>query len=229
MSASNGEDRGSPPVGGDGPEGLESLLLYHVRRLGGDEPSRESFRYVFEVYYDRVRRFFLARGWAGEDARDLTQDTFIRVHQGRGTFATLDDFKAWLFRIARNVHFNAKRDRHAAKRNPYEESLEERLEEHGAEIADPAAGAEPGPLADFLERELRAVVAAALRELPPKMRRCYLLHLRHGWTYREIGEFLGIAEGTVKAHIFQARRRVAERVAAYREATRFRDRGEDEP
>lgn len=229
MSAPNGEDRGSPPVGDECSERTEALLLHHARRVGAPDPPNESLQYVFEVYYGRVRRFFTRRGWRPEEAQDLTQSTFIRVYRGRGLFTTVDDFTAWLFRIALNVHFNAQRKDHAGKRNPREESLDQWLEDRGPALPDPAVPAGAGPLEDYLALELRGVAAVAVREMPDKMRRCFLLHLHQDWTYREIADDMGIAEGTVKAHIFQARRRVAERIEAYRAATGLGRSGAGEP
>lgn len=207
MPASNGEGAGSPA----------SLLLHHVRRLGRGRESAESFRFVYDHYFDRVRWFFANRGHSFEDARDLSQDTFVRVYKGRerGVFESTDDFDAWLFQIALNVHRNALRARHAAKRHAPEESLDQWIEERGEAPPGPEEARESDPLDDFLDRELKTVVARRLKELPPKMRHCYLLSLHHDWTYRQIAEHVGIQEGTVKAHVFQARRKLEDLVAPY--------------
>lgn len=208
MPGSNGEDAGSPA----------SLLLHHIRRLGrGAESSEcsESFRFVYEHYHDRVRSFFSYRGHPAEVARELSQDTFIRVYRGRGVFESTDDFKAWLFQIALNVHRNFLRARYTAKRNAPEDSLDQWIEERGEAPAGPEEDRRPSPLDDFLDRELKVVVARGLQELPPKMRRCYLLSLHHEWTYGEVAEHLQISEGTVKAHVFQARRKLDELIAPY--------------
>ena len=215
MPSSNGDDRGSPPPpAGDRPEG-PSILLGHIRRLGQEPPHPESDQHVYRTYCRRVEKFFAHRGYRPEDARDLTQETFIRVYGGRGNFDSIDAFAGWLFRIAINVHRNEQRARHAAKRDKPEESLDQRLEEHGWEPDDPDEGWSASPLERYLVRERQAVATGALRDLPPKMRQCYLFSLQGQWTYREIGELLGIAEGTVKAHIHQARKRVLERLEAY--------------
>jgi RNA polymerase sigma-70 factor (ECF subfamily) len=205
MPGSNGEDAGSPA----------SLLLHHIRRLGRGAESSESFRFVYQHYYDRVRGFFSNRGHPVEEARELSQDTFIRVYRGRGVFESTDDFKAWLFQIALNVHRNSLRARHTAKRHAPEDSLDQWIEERGEAPAGPEEDQNPSPLDDFLDRELKVVVARGLKELPPKMRRCYLLSLHQEWTYREVAEHLEISEGTVKAHVFQARRKLDELIAPY--------------
>jgi len=195
----------------------DSFLLHHVRELGRGRATQEGFRSVYDTYYDSVRRFFRRLGHDVEEARDLTQDTFLRVYQGRGVFETSKDFKAWLFRIALNVHLNALRARHSAKRNAAEKSLDQWIEEHGSPPPAPSEGPNASPLDDALDHERMVVLGVAVKKLPPQMRRCCLLHFRHGWSYREIADVLRISEGTVKAHVFQARSKLDSLMAPYLE------------
>ncbi len=216
MPDSNGDDRSTAPAGPAQAARTASLLLGHIRRLGANPPPPESFHVVFRTYYGKVQQFFSSRGYDPDQARDLTQDTFLRVYRGRGVFESTEAFNGWLFKIATHVHRNAQRALHAAKRNQAEESLDVWIETRGWEPADAEKRWSANPLEKFLALELRAVVGEALKELPPKMRRCFLLSLQGSWTYREIGKLLGIAEGTVKAQIFQARQRVSDRIESYR-------------
>ena len=223
MPSPNGDDKSSPGAGERDRAQPPSILLGHIRRLGrlGDTPPPpESFRFVYQAYHGKVRQFFARHGYGPEEARDLTQDTFVRVYRRGGDFESTKAFTGWLFQIAVNVHRNAQRALHAAKRDRPEESLDRWIEDRGWEPADTEAGWSTDPLQRFLARELRAVAAEALKDLPPKMRRCYLFSLQERWTYGEIAQLLEIAEGTVKAHIFQARKRVGERIEAYRRGRR---------
>jgi RNA polymerase sigma-70 factor (ECF subfamily) len=215
MPASHGEDAASRDPGEAGPDAPASLLLHHARLVGQGAGGEESFRFVYQACYERVRRFFSRRGYGPEDCRDLTQKTFLRVHQGRATFETTQELAAWLFRIAVNVHHNAQRSRFAAKRRAFEISLEQWTEEHGSAPPEAERGRSATPLDEFLDRERQVVLAGALQELPPKMRRCCLLYFHQEWTHREIAEHLAIAEGTVKAHIHQARKKLGDRMEPY--------------
>ena len=68
---------------------------------------------------------------------------------------------------------------------------------------------------DAAERaDARAHLGAALAALTATRRAVVLLHDVEGWTHREIGDHLGIAEGTVRAHLFWARRALRERLSA---------------
>lgn len=185
-------------------------LLPHIRRMGRAESSRESFQEVFEAYYDRVRHFFLGRGLAPEECRDLIQETFLRVYQGKGVFGSTGEFEAWLFQIALNVYRNAKRAKYAVKRNVHEESLDQWMEEHREGVPGRGGEAWSNPLEQFLDRERRFLLASALTRLPRQMRRCMVLRIHHELKYRDIADKLEISVETVKAHLYQGKQRLQE-------------------
>lgn len=185
-------------------------LLDHIRRIGRADPPKEDFQRIFEVYYDRVRYFFLRRGLAPERSRDLTQETFLRVFQGKGVFGSTGEFEAWLFQIALNVYRNAQRAEHAAKRSIYEESLDAWMKQHQEGIPERDEDAWKNPLDRFLEQEQRLLLAEALGKLPAQMRRCMVLRIHHELKYREIAERVDISVETVKAHLYQGRQRLQE-------------------
>jgi RNA polymerase sigma factor (sigma-70 family) len=64
------------------------------------------------------------------------------------------------------------------------------------------------PLDEMIEQSGREELARALDELPEQMRRCCLLRYGRGLKYKEIAEELGISIETVKAHLFQGRKRL---------------------
>lgn len=188
-------------------------MLDHVRRVGEPAYSGDSFRVVADAYYDRVRYFFEGRGLKPDRSRELTQETFRRVFTGKGIFESIEEFEGWLFRIALNVFRNQRRNRRAIKRNAGEESLEQWIEEHPSGIPERPAVGVKNPLERYIDRERKIMLAEALRTLPPKMRCVMLLRLHHEFKYREIAEHLGISVQTVKAHLYQGRKRLHERLA----------------
>lgn len=182
-----------------------------VEPLSKQNPHEKRFRRLFERLYRPVTHFFTHRGFSPEDCRDLTQETFFRVYRGMKTFRGEAGLKTWVFTIATNIYRNEIRDRHAEKRSADEVSLEEALEQ-----GRPVFGASPvepvDELQDPLDRVLTDERARLLREavvdLPPRMRQCVLLWLDQGLRYREIAVLLQVTEDTVKAQLFQARRRL---------------------
>ena len=77
-----------------------------------------------------------------------------------------------------------------------------------------AASPAQGPLREAERADARAHLAAALATLTDVRREVVLLHDLEGWSHREIGEHLGLAEGTVRAHLFWARRDLRRRLSA---------------
>ena len=68
---------------------------------------------------------------------------------------------------------------------------------------------------DNVDPDLRAKLRAAIENLPAGSRASVILHDIEGYTHAEIGEMLGIAEGTSKARLFDARNRLKKALAAY--------------
>ena len=77
-------------------------------------------------------------------------------------------------------------------------------------LPESARSAGPTPLASTERSELRGILREALGELTELQREIVLLHDVEGWKHREIAELIGVAEGTVRAHLFHARRAMRE-------------------
>lgn len=153
-------------------------------------------RAAFEVIYraEAGRVFALCLRLTGDRARaeEYTQDVFVRAWERLATFRGESALSSWLHRLAVNVVFQ---DRRAERRR-------HRRVEPGAEGLDaPARPREPGDRLD-LERAIAA--------LPPGARQVFVLHDIEGYGHAEIGELLGIAPGTSKAHLHRARRHLRE-------------------
>jgi RNA polymerase sigma-70 factor (ECF subfamily) len=148
---------------------------------------------VSALYHARFQSLFryLDRLTGDPDlAKDLAQDTFVRLHR-RGTMP--DDPRAWLATVATNLF----RDQRRQARRRAELVLEHGVETHANE---PAAAD-----ADALVRETRLQVRAALDALPERDRA--LLLLRHeGYSYRELARAVGVAESSVGTLLVRATR-----------------------
>jgi RNA polymerase sigma-70 factor (ECF subfamily) len=180
----------------------------------GDDPQH-AFHKLFEIYYRPLWRFFARRGFPGEDCHDLTQETFIRVYTGMDGFRGEARFETWLFRIATNTYRKSLRYGAAEKRAGQEVSLQEPegggLRNDAETACDPdfpGAAQAPEPLEDVLDRERRQALLAAVTELPSQMRRCVVLRVYQELAYKEIAAVMQVSIETVKAHLFQARKRL---------------------
>jgi RNA polymerase sigma factor (sigma-70 family) len=124
-------------------------------------------------------------------ARDLVQDTFIRLHR-RG--AMPDDPPAWLATVATNLF----RDQRRQTRRRTELVTQHAAD--AAELTEP-----PTADADLLVHETRSRARKALDALPERERT--LLLLRHeGYSYRELARAVGVAESSVGTLLVRATR-----------------------
>lgn len=138
-----------------------------------------------------------------EAARDVVQETFIKVLLARGSYRPGGRFKAWLFAIARNTARDAQRAQAREQLSSEEEDLRfETLPHAGPSPADELAG-----------RELAEVVARAVERLPEPFRESILLAKYAGLPYGEIARRQGVSVGTVKARVFRAVARLRKSLA----------------
>lgn len=189
-------------------------------RAAGDDGA-QAFHRLFELYYRPVWRFFARRGFPHEECHDLTQETFVRVYTGMDGFRGEARFETWLFRIALNTYRKALRYRGADKRAGREFSLEAanggvRNEAEAADEATlPMADPPRQPLDDVLGNEKRRALKAAVAALPDQMRRCVVMRIYQELAYKEIAGAMRVSIETVKAHLFQARRRLRAALAEH--------------
>jgi RNA polymerase sigma-70 factor, ECF subfamily len=177
-----------------------------ARLQAAGSPREEDFRRLFDLYYPRVLHFFARRGFPPQDCQDLTQETFLGIYRGIGTFRRDARFETWLFRIATNAYRKRLRHGTAGKR----EGQEVPLEPEGAPDAR-----EPSADEEMLRRERSRRLREAVEKLPEQMRRCLTLRVYQEMKYREIAALLRLSPETVKVHLFQARRRLREELGPY--------------
>jgi RNA polymerase sigma-70 factor, ECF subfamily len=174
-------------------------VIWVARCLRGDTRAFEAL-----VHKHQRALFALALHLMGdyEDARDATQNTFIRAYERLETFDPNRKFFSWIYRIAVNECLNLKRARRVHE--PVTEALE--------------AGS---PLRDALETdELSVIVRKALAELTSEQREVVILKYFADLSYGEISQTLGVPEKTIKSRLFEARQRLGARLGTSRGHTR---------
>ncbi len=163
----------------------ERLAELMVAYQGGDLAA---FDALFAELSVPLRNYLasLARDLArGED---LMQETFLQMHRSRQTYMPGRPVKPWAFGIARHVFLMSRRT--AMRRSRHETNPREELPEMPV-----AALAELFPARDGLGQAL-ALVSENRRE-------ALLLHHIWGFTFREIGDMLGITERAAKLRAFR--------------------------
>jgi RNA polymerase sigma-70 factor (ECF subfamily) len=130
-----------------------------------------------------------------QDADDVVQETFIRVHRALPGFRWESSFRTWIITIATRQALNY---RERLLKAP--ESLD--AQEEGFE--HPALRTESNQATQLLDDEARRLLALALPKLPPRQKQALTLKLQNDWKYERIAQEMGTSVGSVKAHIFHA-------------------------
>ena len=129
-----------------------------------------------------------------EDARDVTQNAFIRAYEHLDSFDPDRRFFSWIYRIAVNESLNLRRTR-----RPQEE----------LGVGLQAAGGQAEAIKAIEAHETSARVEQALGRLTEEYREVIVLHYFAELSYEEISHAIGVPEKTVKSRLFSARQRLA--------------------
>jgi RNA polymerase sigma-70 factor, ECF subfamily len=141
----------------------------------------------------------------GEEARDLTQETFLRAFQSINRFRGDASLKTWIYRIAINQARNRWRWWRRRKRD-----VTVSLDATDDQNDQPLSATIPGdnslnPEQETLAREREGQLRNALLELRSAFREAVVLRDVEGFSYEEIAEMLQISIGTVKSRIARGR------------------------
>lgn len=163
------------------------------RYADGDDSA---FGAVHAALETRLRTFLLRLARSEAMADDLLQETFLRIHRARGSFAEGARLVPWSYAIARNVYIDHTR------------SPSRQRERVAATDDEPGVDAPTGPDADgeqvSIARDLARVVEATLAKLPPNQREAFVLLRYEGMSVADAAEVLGATEGAVKLRAFHA-------------------------
>src|SRR5205807_4864187 len=201
--------------GEDSPD--DTSLVRDARR--GDA---QAFRSLVERYQRRVYQLALGMVRDPDEAMDITQETFVRVHRYLPSFKGDSSFFTWTYRIATNLCLDSARKRGRTERVDLDESDAE-IEAH----MDPPSAALAGPHRAALNAELKSKIDEALAGLSENHRAILLLREVEGLSYEELARTLGIRKGTVMSRLFHARLKMQRKLREYL-ADEVKDEGEGE-
>jgi RNA polymerase sigma-70 factor, ECF subfamily len=132
------------------------------------------------------------------DARDLTQEAFIRVYRAWRSFVPGTSFLSWVYRIVTNLH----RDELRRRKGRY---LEEIPEDNAPQAYGGDRPLAATPIDDLVERQLGETMSKALHSLSPDQRQVLVLADIEEYSYQEIAEIVGCSIGTVRSRLHRAR------------------------
>jgi RNA polymerase sigma-70 factor (ECF subfamily) len=159
------------------------------RSQKGDE---EAFRELVERYEKRAYWVACNMVHSHEEARDITQEAFLRVYRSIDRFKLKMNFYTWLYQIVMNLSIDRLR-RQAIFRPASLDSIGERQDTQEA------------PDANIERTELRETVRRVLDKLAPKYKAVITLRDIEGLSCREIAEIVGCTHATVRWRLHRAR------------------------
>jgi RNA polymerase sigma-70 factor, ECF subfamily len=181
-----------------------------VRRAQAGD--RAAFRRLFDLYHRRVYQMAVAMLRHPQDAHDVVQEAFVRVHRHLPDFQGNSSFYTWLYRISMNLVYDQLRK--TQRQVDYDDTLGRAEDGHDASHLTPVIdGADPGRT--HARKELAAEIQTALATLPEHHRQVILLREVEGLSYEEIAKIMNVPKGTIMSRLFHARRKMQRALAGY--------------
>jgi RNA polymerase sigma-70 factor (ECF subfamily) len=146
-----------------------------------------------------------------EDARDVVQETFIKVFQNIGQFQSQAKFSTWVYRIVVNqclMHIRRQRGKSVAMDSSVKGSEEEQLP---LDLSD----WRPNPEEQYTESELRELLTRLLQNLPPALRVVFIMHDIEEQSLQEVADALDLSLSAVKTRALRARLYLRERLTRH--------------
>ncbi len=171
-------------------------LLLGRALQAGDDAALDA---LIEKYREPLFRFICRYVRDRETARDLLQETFVRLYFGIGRFKPRSQFNTWLYSIATNLC----RDQARSKKHR-QAQITDSIDDAG--FLHPPASGDHEPDVEAERNERLNALDDAIAELPHDLRTALLLCALEGRSYRECGALLGITAKAVESRIYRARK-----------------------
>jgi RNA polymerase sigma-70 factor (ECF subfamily) len=176
--------------------------------------SELDFPTIYETYQPKILRY-LSHFIGESEAEDLTQETFVKVHQSLGGFRGEAQLSAWIYRIATNAALDRLRSPSFQRiiqdpLNPQSPDCEPEMDDRNAWTG------EKTPLVEhqIFRKEMNECVRGFVEKLPEDYRTVLILSEFEGLRNSEIAEILDVTLDTVKIRLHRARERLREELSA---------------
>jgi RNA polymerase sigma-70 factor, ECF subfamily len=161
----------------------------------------EAFGVLAQRHKEWLTRLLYHLFWNREEAEDGAQEVLLRLWLARRTYQATANLRTFLFTIARNYWHN--RSTRVIRRSPVV-SLEDQFGPNARRVIEALADESPTPEHLILQRLEQHRLRQAINQLPEKQRLVLVMSHFLDMRYAEIGETLGIPEGTVKSRMATA-------------------------
>lgn len=176
------------------------------------EGDRNAFEEIYQLYHRRIYNAVYGMLSDADDAQDVTQDVFIRLHDALPTLRADEAFSTYLYRIALNLC----RDRARRKKRVRFQSIDTpRAGDEGS--VEPMDFPDAGKLPEetLSTDELQTRVREAVQTLSEDHKAVIVMHHFQGMEVNTIAEILGVPSGTVKSRLARGRDQLHRKLRSY--------------
>jgi RNA polymerase sigma-70 factor, ECF subfamily len=179
----------------------DDLTLVQRVRTG----DQRAFKTLVERYQKKV--FSVAVGMLKdrEEARDVSQEAFVKVYKYLDHFKGDASFYTWLYRITVNVCIDVLRRKGSRGNEQVEFDESVKMDIAEANLGSLGTRLGTNPQKSALRKELAERITAAVNQLPEAHRKILLLREVEGMSYEDLARTLEIPKGTVMSRLFHAR------------------------
>lgn len=156
--------------------------------------NEASFSSIVEQWWNKIFSFILFKIKNYDDAKELTQEVFLKIYINLENFNPSFKFSTWAFKIAQNISIDYLRKKHF----------------FSLELSEESAISSKTPLHNLIKVEEDKKIWEAVEKLPEDYREVIILRHLHELPYEEISKILNLKLGTVKNRIFKARQMLAD-------------------
>lgn len=160
--------------------------------------DQDVFCEFMELYQDKVYSLALKMLRNPHDASDASQEVFIKIYRFAGSFRGDSAVSTWVYSIASNTIYTM------LKKRPSHAGLVTDTED-GGELEMQIEDTSFSPEREYEKKELKLILHKALGKLSDAHREILVLRDINNLSYEEIGQTLGLSEGTVKSRLWRAR------------------------
>ncbi len=160
--------------------------------------SQESFRKLYLTFYSRLYLFIRNYVKSDEIAEELASDVFMLVWNKRKQLPDIQNFKSYIYIIARNLAISHLRKESGSGVDVEVDVLEKIHQSHDT------------PETELISAEAMKKLNKTIDSLPEKCRQTYQLVRDHDLKYKEVSEILNISVKTVESHMSLAIRKLRE-------------------
>ena len=172
-----------------------------------------AFEQMVRTYDQSVLKLAMNLLRSNEDASDVYQEAFLRVHKNLHSFRFDCSFHTWLYRIVTNLCLDHLRKRKVRKEEPSVVQMGEGTMDRLDTLAEDRADGDPERT--LLTSELKHKIQQVLGDLTPRERMVFEMRHYQGMRLRAIGEVLGTTEEAAKNCLFRATQKMRSALGAF--------------